>query len=505
MTANELIVCVKFRPNCDLENTRAALVMRRIARLCDQTSCHPSDVAGDAAAIPYLQDNGLFVRFTAKHPEMVLSTIKNSFFVDECVLVDDPNAIPPYRATPHTRRPALAPEAAIAEPLSSHAIENDELVDLLANFNEMGRLVRACASRHEDDRDLGALAFRMNRTVDAMRTVVARSRTEPFSRIEPGLHAFVDSCAERFGVGIDFDIVDNHLELDCGVLAVMEEIAKRLLKVLVRGEAIGDERRREAGLPPRTTIRLYAESDGATLVCRCEHNGVPFDSHAIAVLAQNRGVLTRDPDDYSEEELGRMVFMPGFHSASDPRVSSSFDFRELGAALQRAGGRGSVCNTEFGTVELKLELPAPFVALDVALFTVRGQRLAASASHVKRFEAFDPHRVTLSEEHGGLVLYEDEHGAVHALLNADEHGPLAPEQPALAMLLDVQGDLGAFAVDKANGYEHVVVHKLPHLLDDALPSDVSAHGFAELNDGSLGIVLNARAMLTALGRRGFHA
>lgn len=506
MSGKEFVVRVTFRPNCDLENTRAALVVRRIARLCDTVSHHPAEVEKDPATIPYLREHGLYIRFTTSQPERVLSSIKSSFFVDECLLVDDPDAIQPYRASSQLQRKATSLDEADAASLGSMHDEEENLTDLLARFNEMRQTLRAHVARHQDDRELDSLAFRMERAVDDMRTLVARSRTEPFRSIVPALYELTDSFAERYGVGIDLVVVDNHLEIDRGVLALMEEMAKRLLRVIIRAEAIGPEQRRAAGLPARTAIQLYAESDGSSITCRCEHNGISFDARIIASLAQKRGVLARDPATYSDEQLGRMAFMPGLYEANDDRAGSSFEFRELGASLHRAGGRGSVRNTEYGTVELKLDLPVPFVALDVGLFTVRGQRLAVPASQVSRFEAYDPARVERREEHGGLAVYCGERGTVHALMNADQDdSPLAPEKPTLAMLMEMQGVNGAFIVDSADGYEHVIAHKLPSMLADALPTSVETIGFAELNDGSLRIVLNARSMLQALGKRGYHA
>lgn len=506
MIDKEFVVRVTFCPNCDLENTRAALVVRRVTRLCDTVSHYPSDVARDPATIPYLRDHGLYLRFATSQPERVLSTIKSSFFVDECSLLDDADAIQPYRASSQMQRKPIMLDERDAASRESMRDEEESLTDLLARFNEMRQTLRSHAAGHRDDRELDNLAFRMERAVDDMRTLVARSRTEPFSSIVPALYELTDAFADQCGVGIDLVVVDNHLEIDRGVLALMEEMAKRLLRVIIRAEAIGTEQRRAAKLPARTVIHLHAESDGSSITCRCEHNGIPFDARAIANLAQKRGVLARDPDTYSDDELGRMAFMPGLYEANDDRVGSSFEFRELGAALYRAGGSGSVCNTEFGTVELKLELPVPFVALDVGLFTVRGQRLAVPASQVSRFEVHDPARIERREEYGGLIVYCGERGTVHALLNAEEEGSsLVPEKPALAMLMEMQGANGAFVVDSADGYEHVIVHKLPRLVKDALPSEVAALGFAELNDGSLRIVLNTRSMLQALGKKGYHA
>ncbi|WP_417331590.1 hypothetical protein [Gordonibacter urolithinfaciens] len=73
----ELTVRVVLKPNCGLENTRASLVMRRIAPLCDNLSCHPHSVKSDRSTIAFLRDHGLYLRFSSPTPEQVLLTIKS--------------------------------------------------------------------------------------------------------------------------------------------------------------------------------------------------------------------------------------------------------------------------------------------------------------------------------------------------------------------------------------------------------------------------------------------
>ena len=96
MKREEITVQAKLKPNCGLENTRASLVMRRIAPLCDSAACHPHAIKSSRETIPYLRDHGLFVTFVSRTPERVLAAISGAFFVDSCTIVEDPEGIPPF-------------------------------------------------------------------------------------------------------------------------------------------------------------------------------------------------------------------------------------------------------------------------------------------------------------------------------------------------------------------------------------------------------------------------
>ena len=96
MKREEITVQAKLKPNCGLENTRASLVMRRIAPLCDSATGHPHAIKSSRETIPYLRDHGLFVTFVSRTPERVLAAISGAFFVDSCTIVEDPEGIPPF-------------------------------------------------------------------------------------------------------------------------------------------------------------------------------------------------------------------------------------------------------------------------------------------------------------------------------------------------------------------------------------------------------------------------
>ena len=400
--SKELTVQVMLKPNCGLENTRASLVMRRILPLCDNLSCHPRTVKSDRSTIAFLRDHGLFIRFRSPTPEQVLLSIKRSFFVDHCSLVEDPDTIPSYEKA-GIEADAME-DSAFALP-STFADENgldrrgDELTNLLARFEEVHRKLRTHAEGQPQDRALSSIVFSHTQVVDELRTAVARSRIEPFDRMAPSLRTLIADYSGRFGVLADLDIVDGHMALDRSVLASMEEIIKRVLRFCLRDGIEQPEHRVAAGKPARALLRLRLESDGSEVVCRIEHDGKPFDSRGIARQAVKRGLLTRPLETYTEEEMGALLLLPGFVAAAEGPVSSLFSqFNEIGSLLQHVGGRGEVRNTDHGTLEIALHFPVPFTIMEAALVRTGAMRFALPAQQIGRFEAYRPERIERGEK-----------------------------------------------------------------------------------------------------------
>ncbi|HIW75448.1 MULTISPECIES: hypothetical protein [Gordonibacter] len=500
----ELIAQVTFKPNCDLENTRASLIIRRIARLCERVSCYPNNVGGDTGTISYLRDHGLYVRFCSTQPEQVLLTIRSSFYVETCTLVHDADDIPVYEALLSTADEHWTHDATRPSPAfqSGDDKRNSELVRQLLHFDDVRRRLRACALRHPEDRELDDVAFLQEKTADELRTLVARSRMQPFKSITASLQSLTTSYATRFNVEAELKVTATDLEVDQSVLGSLEEIIKRLIRVYIRESIESPEERRAAGKPARATIHVSVETDGATVICRCEHDGRAYQAQVAGKLAQERGLLTRDLSTYSESDIGRIVLMPHFLADSEDRFGTAFKMKEISSILHQSGGHGSIRNTEHGTVEVSLFLPVPFIALDVALLRCGTNEIAIPAFRIERFERFcaehvhAPQDSTSKTPKENSFSYQSENGTSYPLINA-ENSPLGAARPRLVGFLSCREGHAALLIDEADGYEHVVVHPLPRTLEREV-TGVNSMGFALLADGSPRLVLNVVLMIAAL-------
>lgn len=496
----ELVVQVMLKPNCGLENTRAALVVRRVRALCTAVSCHPSTVKSDPATIEYLRDHGLYIRFNSPTPEQVLMAARSSFFVDRCAIVDDPASIPPYQAG---GKSGGEEGSAFSLPSAfSGADELDgrgqELNKLLARFEDVHRELRAHAETAPGDRALNGILFSHAQAVDELRTAVARSRIEPFDRIVPSLRTLVEDCSHRFGVSADLEVLDSRMALDHSVLASMEEIVKRIVRACLREGIERPEEREAAGKPPRALLRLRLEGDGSEVTCCIEHDGRAFDIRQVGKRAAERGLLARPLESYTDDEIGSLVFLPGFFEAGSGTTSSPAHFNEARSLLQHAGGRGEVRNTDRGTLEIALRFPVPFTVVEAALVRTGPTRFALPAQQIARFEAFRPEQVDFVGARSLTAGYRIEDGKVLPLVNPPgADSPFLTESPAYALLLEAAGKCRVLAVDAVDGYERISVRRLPNLLNRRSLREAGCFGYASLKDGATCGVVSVRHLLEA--------
>lgn len=498
MTASEFIAHVRLKPNCDLENTRASLVLRRITRLCDTATSYPDNIAADMNAAAYVCEHGFYLRFVSPIPEQVLSVINSCFFVESCRLVRDESTIPTY-LTPQNNLdcPEEPATDALATSFLHEGEHDDEFMGILVKFDDIIRSFSQYAAEHEQDRTLSDLSYQLTQMADTLRTAIAFSRLEPFSRIVTRLRKAIEEYAQQFNANVNLNIYENHAEIDRVVLASMEEILKRLAKMCLRISLKHSEERKAAGKPDEISISIRIEFEGATITCRSEHNGHAFDARSVGLMAQARGMLTRPLETYTEEELGSLALLPHFlGSTRQDRMGDLYEMSEIGTILQRVGGSGSIRNTKQGTVETVLTFPITFIALDVVLITINDAPIALPATQIKRFEAFDKSRVSFKKNG---PAYEDEEGAAHTLINeAHTPTPLATNEPRIAVFLDVQGKNTVLGVDSVEGYEHAVIGPLPPTIGHHLEKAIGGVGYLVHDDGMIRTVISARHLLQAI-------
>ena len=514
MERGEMVAHGMLKPNGGLENTRASLVVRRVAPLCDSVSCHPCAVKSDRATIPYLRDHGLFIRFTSQVPEQVIAAIRGAFFVDRCTLVEEPDAIPPFDALAATEDGedpvGRSDRASGFAHRDARSERDDELSGLIARFEEMGRALRARAESLPGDRALNDIAFSHAQAVDDLRATVALSRIEPFDRIAPSLHKLVEDYSRQFNVPVDLELAEGHMDLDRSVLESVEETLKRALRSCIRDGIESVDKRLALGKPARATIRVRMENEGSEIVCRIEHDGVPFVASYVGDMAAKHGLLTRPLHTYSEDEIGAFLLLPRFIPPGMGEKGNAFaEFNEIGSLLQHAGGRGEVRNTERGTMEIVLCFPVPFTMMEAALVRAGDVRFLLPAQQIRRFEAFDSSRIERADgvPHppgtASTAWCVEQDGTRCKLLNQlAEPSPLDAARPAYLVLLEALGEKCALAADAVEGYEQISILPLPALLDRRETRALGCIGYAMLEDGSPCIVLSVRRLLRAATESG---
>ncbi len=325
-----------------------------------------------------------------------------------------------------------------------------------------------------------------------------RFRMVPMSTLEARLQRTARMAAAQCGKLVELEIEGGAVELDKTLLEKMSGPLEHLLRnAVVHGIEEPDERR-SCGKPEVGRIALKVVHEGAQVVMRLSDDGGGLKKTRILEHAVGTGLIAAARGaDLDEEEIYRLMFLPGFSTAEDVTelagrgigldvVKNTVEDMKGSLSVESAAGQGT---------SFSLRLPVTLAITKVLMVETQGQRFAlpiASVREVARVAAADVERTA----EGSLIRLG---GGMVRLLGLDEVLGLARtgEEPTSVLVALVKNGDDDFALSMERIVEarEVVVKPLSGLIGRA-PHLVGA---AALGDGRIVPILNAGALADGRG------
>ncbi len=321
----------------------------------------------------------------------------------------------------------------------------------------------------------------------ALRMVPAALMLEPLKRA-------VREVAGRLGKVIEVEVGGGDVRLD---RRIADELRDPLLHLVRNAADHGiepEEARRAAGKPAGGRITVRVEPRGSRVGLVVEDDGRGLDLGAVKRSAVRRGLLAPEAAArLTDEEAGRLIFVPGFSTATAVTAISG---RGVGldvvqSTVARLGGAVDVTSVPGRSTRFDLELPLTLAATAAILFRVGRDLAALSADVVERVLLLGPGEVGTVAGRATVEVGQVQlpFAWLSQLLGLPAGQPAARAQPALVLALGAQR--AVVAVDEVLGQQEVVVGAL------GVRAARAAHlaGASVLDDGRVVGVLNAAELV----------
>lgn len=357
------------------------------------------------------------------------------------------------------------------------------LAELRGLASGLRSMAREGLSEFEQQRLTGAL---LRDDLRALRMVPAAVMLEP-------LRVAVRELSGRLGRPVELTLDGAEVRID---RRLADELRDPLLHLVRNAVGHGIERaevRAAAGKPPagRLTVRVVPRGGRVGLVV--EDDGGGLDLAAIRSRAAERGLVGDEPESLSDAALARLIFTPGFSTASQVTAVSG---RGVGLdvvleAVTRLGGAVDVRSEPGRSTCFDLDLPLTLSASAAILVRVAGDLAALPADAVERVVLLGPRDLAVAPDGatarvGDAVLPLVSLAALLGLSASPPHDALQP-----ALLLAVGPRRALVTPDEVLGQQELVVGSLgavtaglPHLI-----------GAAVLDDGRMVGLLNPAELL----------
>ncbi len=262
------------------------------------------------------------------------------------------------------------------------------------------------------------------------------------------------------------------------------------------GIEMPDERTAK-GKPESGTVTLAATNAGGEVVIRIMDDGAGLDRDKILARAKERHLLTKPEGEYTDKEIYKFIFAPGF--STNDKVTE-YSGRGVGMDVVvsniKALGGSVVMDSDPGKGSTTtMRIPLTLAIIEGMSVMVGSSRFTVPISAIRR--SFRPmHGEVFKDTEGREMIMED--GECCPVVRLDEmygiKGAETDIEKGILMLLESRtGGLFALHADKLMGVQEIVVKPVPKFID-GITDKTGISGCTLLGDGSISLILDAQVL-----------
>ncbi len=319
---------------------------------------------------------------------------------------------------------------------------------------------------------------------------IAQARLRPLSGLRARLRRTVRQTCAAVGRRANINISGDDLRVDAAVLGPLSEALLHLLRNSVDHGIEPPDERLALGKPEEGSIDVNFSARGSGVVITITDDGKGLDYAAILNKAQWSGLVPVDAA-LTDEEIGRLIFLPGFTTRSAVTETSGRGVGLDAVAQAVSSLQGNIAVSSelgFGS-EFRLFVLSSIGTMHALLLEADGEKFLVPSTQLERAEpaAFAGDASANRGAKDGAAGVDMQTISLPQLLHGTSHVEDrvgASSKPSL--VVNVDGALRRIEVDRIIEAREYLVSPPPELID-RMPG---ISGVATLADGSLALVLD---------------
>ncbi len=399
------------------------------------------------------------------------------------------------------QKAALSPERRAAEEVQRKEIRVDTAkLDKL--FELVGELITA-ESMVYNSPDLAGLKLdnfnkaylSLNKISREIQETTMMIRMIPLEALFHKMSRLVHDLSRKTGKPAEFIVTGAETEMDKNVI---EQVSDPLVHILRNALDHGIEdgpRRAAAGKSATASIRLDARYEGSEIWISVRDDGAGLDRERILRKAQDRGLLSVDPETLSDEEVWKIIFEPGFSTSEKVTEVSG---RGVGMDvvrknLERIRGRVDI-RTESGQfTEFVLKIPLTMAIIDGITLRAGGNFYSIPLGDILEFFKVAPAQLTETDR-GEMTV--NVRGSLLPLMALGEIFaiPGAVRDPLAGIVIIIRNAerRACLLIDEVVGNQQIVVKSLSEYLGKV----EGISGCSILGDGTVSFIIDTGRLMS---------
>jgi two-component system, chemotaxis family, sensor kinase CheA len=301
---------------------------------------------------------------------------------DECDLSIEPlvAAAPPPAPAVEAVAPSAGAGGAAGTPRAAAAASSNDAGSVRVGIDKIDGLIdlvgelvitQAMLDQFREEFDPSRLAMlqqglaQLARHTRSLQESVMGIRMLPIGSVFNRFPRLVRDLSQKLGKQVKLELVGEHTELDKTVLEKIGDPLVHLVRNAIDHGLETPDKRRAAGKGDTGTLRLEASHRGGSIVVEIVDDGAGLNRDAIIAKALQKGLI-KSAEGISDEEVGELIFQPGFSTAA---VTTDLSGRGVGMDVVRRnvvdlGGTVSIKSRPGQGTAFTITLPLTLAIID---------------------------------------------------------------------------------------------------------------------------------------------
>lgn len=528
--ADQSVIRVYFQQESKMENLRAFLLLNKIKEVCDIIDWLPKDVETNPDTAAKIQEDGFLITVRKQDEEAVLKSIETSVNVDTYEVVKTEEA-PQAQQTQQTQeapkaepkagevKPAPAPASASAPApqkktenkavpssggkqslISVNLIKLDQLHDIVGEIITTESMVVANPELEGLKLESFQKAAReLRKLTDELQDTVMSIRMVPLSGPFQKMHRVVRDMKQKLGKDVELVIEGEDTEVDKSIVDNLNDPLMHLVRNCMDHGIEEDVNERLAhGKPAKGTIKLSAMSSSGEVIITVSDDGGGIDTEKVLRKAEESGLLTKAPGEYTDREINNMIMLPGFSTNTEV---TEYSGRGVGMDvvkknIEKSGGNVSVESKRYEGSSFIIKIPLTLAIVAGMEVKVGDTIFTIPISAIKQSFKTTKDQIIYDTQGNEMIMIR---GICYPIIKLFRKYNLNTDitefDDGILIIVESDGKSVCIFADKLLGEQQVVVKPFPPYLARYNLKGEGLSGCSIMGDGSISLIIDVNTII----------
>ncbi|MDH5543085.1 MAG: chemotaxis protein CheA [Nitrospinota bacterium] len=324
-------------------------------------------------------------------------------------------------------------------------------------------------------------------------------RMIPVSNTFRKMIRLVHDLSQKVGKEVELNLVGEDTEVDKTVIELISDPLVHIVRNAIDHGLESPEKRKLAGKNPKGTITIQASHEGEEVLIAVTDDGRGLDKKKILKKGIERGLVSGDGSNLSDDDIYKLVFEPGFSTADNV---SDISGRGVGMDvvkrnLEKIKGRVEIKSTPGTGSKFTIRIPLTLAIIEGMLVKIGDSSYTIPLLAIRESIRPNPSQITLVDGEEVVNL----RGKFLPIIRLGElHRVKANKEnlhEGILVIVDFQEMNFAIFVDSLIGQQQTVIKGLPGYMKDVR----GVSGCTILGNGDVSLVLDVGTLWSITEKR----